>query len=220
LAKVVGLVGIVIAGFCWGQAGQFSAGTTTATPDFGFAMILVLYAYGGWNDAAFVAAELRNRRDIARSLILGIALIAIIYLAVNSAYIWGRGFDGVRTSEAVAADLLARPLHDLGDKAMCILVMISALGSIHGTIFAGARVYKPLAAENRVFSWLGQDSSPVPALLLQALVSLAMIAAVGTDAGKQAIDQSLSALGREPLDWGRYRGGFGALLAGTNTVFW
>src|SRR5207302_7256051 len=74
-------------------------------------------------------------------------------------------------------------------------------------------------------SWLGRldlrYGSPIWALLIQALISLTMIAAVGTAIGKQAIDQAMTALGREPMPWDSYKGGgFGALLAGTNPVFW
>ena len=47
----------------------------------------VLFGFGGWNDAAFVAAEVRDRRNIARSLLLSIAVITAVYLLVNFAYL-------------------------------------------------------------------------------------------------------------------------------------
>src|SRR5262249_38278912 len=66
VAKVVGLGGILVAGFKFGQPTTAVSGEQPiAGPGIGLAMILVLYAYGGWNDAAFVAAEVRNRRNIA-----------------------------------------------------------------------------------------------------------------------------------------------------------
>lgn len=206
LAKVLGLSGIVVAGFCWGRAGAVAEAQSPSEANFGLAMILVLYAYGGWSDAAFVAAELRRPRDIPRSLILGIGAITVIYLAVNAAYLLGLGFDGVRSSRAVAADLLAGPRGDLGERAMCLLVMVSALGSIHGTVFAGSRLYVTMGEDHRLFSWLGNwdagSHSPVVALLAQALTSLAMIAAVAAAAGHGAYN------------------GFSTLLTGTAPVFW
>src|SRR5436853_332695 len=72
-------------------------GTIEKLPDFGWlsiSLILVMFAYGGWNDAAFVAAEVRDpRRNIPRALILGVGIIIVVYLLVNAAYIQGLGFD-------------------------------------------------------------------------------------------------------------------------------
>ena len=52
-----------------------------------FMMVLVFYAYGGWNEAAFISSDVKNpRRNIRRALILGTSLVMLIYLAVNLAY--------------------------------------------------------------------------------------------------------------------------------------
>jgi amino acid transporter len=222
--KVLGLGGIVAAGVCWGQPEAWTVAAPKGETNFGFAMILILYAYGGWNDAAFVAAELRNRRHIPLALILGTVGITVIYLTVNVAYLLVLGFEGVRQSKAVAADVLSRPLGDFGEKAMCLLVMISALGAINGLILTGSRVYSSLGAEHSVFAWLGRWhprlGSPVWSLLAQALISLAMIAAVGTEPGRQTLDELLQRIGLEPLPWKQYFGGFETLVAGTAPVFW
>jgi len=74
-------------------------------------MILVLYAYGGWNDAAFVTAEVRNRsRNIPLALLYGLGLIVIIYVLVNLAYLRALGFEGLRNSQRPAADALSAAL--------------------------------------------------------------------------------------------------------------
>jgi amino acid transporter len=222
--KVVGLSGIVIAGLGWGKPGSFTVEEPISGPGFGLAMIFVLYAYGGWNDAALVAAELRQRRHIALALILGTSGITLIYLAVNVAYIWALGFEGVRQSSAVAADVLKLPLKDFGEKAMCLLVMIAALSSINGVIFTGSRVYATLGTEHSIFTWLGRwherFGTPLWALVAQALITLAMILGVGTEWGRQAIDQVLILCGLAALPWEEYFGGFGTLVTGTAPVFW
>src|SRR5207245_1949378 len=89
------------------------------------ALVFVLLTYGGWNDAAFFVAEMRDRRRIWLALVLGTTLVTIVYLLVNAAYLRALGFDGARQSQAVAADTLARPLGSWGGSAMCLLVMIS-----------------------------------------------------------------------------------------------
>src|SRR5262249_61228377 len=105
-------------------------------PEFGWgtlAIILVLYAYGGWNDSAFVAAEVRNRRrNIPLALILGVGAITLIYLLVNAAYLMGLGFETARSNFELPALLLKNAWGETGEKAISILIMISALGAVNG----------------------------------------------------------------------------------------
>jgi amino acid transporter len=225
LAKVAGLGAIVWAGFQYGQADVFKGLEQPSTgTSFGFAMVLVLYAYGGWNHAAFVAAEVRRRRDILRSLVIGIAIITVVYLAVNVAYLRALGFQGMRASGTVAADVGQMALGRGGAQAISILVMVSALGAIDGLTFTGSRVYSTMGAENSIFSLLGRWhatlKTPVWSLSCQAAVALAMILAVGTPFGRDAIDACLSGLGMSRMPWDKYFGGFDTLLAGTAPVFW
>jgi amino acid transporter len=224
--KIIGLAAILLAGFLKGQSGTFAIDERPMTGfgGFGLAMIFVLYGYGGWNDMAFVAADLRNRKDIVRSLLIGTAAITLFYLLVNAAYIVGLGYDNLRKSEAVASDVLHLLLGDFGASAMAILVMISALGAVNGLIFAGTRVYASLGAEHSVFAWLGRWNprlgSPIGALVAQAAITLGMIFVVGTDAGRAAIDQLWAAFGWKAIAWGKFGGGFAMLVSATAPVFW
>jgi amino acid transporter len=226
VVKVLGLVGIVIAGFAWGGGVAAWAGEKPVTnPSFGLAMVFVLYAYGGWNDAAFVAAEVRDRhRNMPRALLLGTGGIMVIYLLVNAAYLWGLGFDRVRESSAPAADVLGLAFGERGAQGMSLLVMLSALGAMNGLIFTGARIYAGLGADHWIFGWLGRwnarRGSPVLSLLAQAAVTLLLIVVVGTAAGQAAVDGTLSAAGIGALPWAKYFGGFNTLVAGTAPVFW
>lgn len=231
--KVVGLGGVVVAGFLWGgpdagaaaSGGAADAEKTGSLAAFGLAMVFVLYAYGGWNDAAFVAAEVRDRRrNIPRALILGTTGITLVYLLVNAAYLYGLGFEGVRKSPAPAADVLGLALGDTGKRAMSLLVMISALGAVNGLIFTGARVYSSMGKDHSVFALLGRWSPrfgvPVWSLLAQAVIALLLIVAVGTAAGRGVIDGALRLVRLKALPWEEYFGGFDTLVAGTAPVFW
>jgi amino acid transporter len=225
LAKIAGLGGIVYFGFRYGQAEVLKPLDVAPTEtNFGLAMVFVLYAYGGWNDAAFVAAEVRKRRNIIRSLILGTLIITVVYLAVNVAYLRVLGFEDMRKSFTVAADVGAKTLGSNGDLAISILVMVSALGAINGLIFTGSRVYSKLGADYRMFAALGHWSprfgSPIWALLIQATVVLIMVVAVGTPFGRDKIDWGMTSVGLNKIPWARYYGGFETLVSGTAPVFW
>jgi amino acid transporter len=225
LVKVVGLLGIVLAGFVWGKELSFESTQPMSVSGLGLAMVFVLYAYGGWNDAAFVAAEVRDRhRNIPLALILGTAGITIVYLLINFAYLCGLGFEGVRGSSAPASEVAALAFGPNGARAISLLVMISALGAINGLIFTGARIYVSLGKDHRVFAWLGRwngrHGTPVWSLLAQSTIALLLILIVGTPQGQLWVDFLLKSVGLNPLPWDDYFGGFNTLVAGTAPVFW
>ena len=224
VAKLLGLGGLVVAGIGWGRPGAFAESAPAGEGGFGLAMILVLYAYGGWSHAAYVAAEVRPRRHIALALLVGTAIITVIYLAVNAAFVMALGFEGACRDGAGAADVLRLALGDFGERAMCVLVMVCTLGAINGTLFTGARVYAAVGMDHPRLAWLGRwqtrRGAPLGALVAEALAGLAMIAVVGTARGRAALDGLLQAVGMATLPWKKYEGGFGTLVAGTAPVFW
>jgi amino acid transporter len=225
VVKVLGLGAIVYVGFQHGGKEVFQREHTP--PDFGgfgLAMVFILYAYGGWNDAAFVAAEVRKRRNIILSLILGTLLVTLIYLAVNLAYLRALGFENVKGSKTVAFDVGQMAFGSNGARAISVLVMVSALGAINGLAYTGSRVYLRLGADYGIFGILGRWSprfgSPIWALAIQAAVTVVMIVAVGTQFGRNEIDRGVTFVGLEPMPWGKFEGGFLTLLSGTAPVFW
>jgi APA family basic amino acid/polyamine antiporter len=224
-AKVIGLAGILVAGFGWaGPVSAVAAVPPDVKPVLGFALVLVFVTYGGWNDAAYVAAELRDGpRSIVRALILGTAGITLLYVLVNAAYLSALGFDGARKSHAIAADVLARPLGEWGSRAMCLLVMVSALGAVNGLIFSGPRLYARMGAEHPLFAWLGRwnrrTGVPWVAISVQAVLAMGLIVVVGTPEGRNALNGLFTLMGQANLDW-EGRNGFDTMLRCTTPVFW
>jgi amino acid transporter len=102
--------------------------------------------------------------------------------------------------------------------------MISALSAINGLILTGSRVFRSLGDDHRLFHalavWDRRLGVPMGAIVAQALVSLLLIAAVGTAGGQRLLDRCLSWFGLQPLPWADYHGGFETLVAGTAPVFW
>jgi amino acid transporter len=205
VVKVFGLGAIVYIGFSAIKPEAMTMAEPHNDVNFGLAMILVLYAFGGWNDMAFVAAEMRNPRNIPRALILGTAFITLIYLAVNAAYIFSLGFDEASNfaGPPIATRVLGKELGAFAGKGMAVLVMISALGAVNGLIFTGSRIYSSLGSEWSIFSPLGRwhprYGSPVWSLLAQGVIALSMIIIVGTQFGRNSVDSSLAYLGKQLL---------------------
>ena len=118
VAKVLGLLAVVGIGFLY-SAPDAPAPAQSAEPNWGLAMILILYAYGGWNDMAYVSAQVRNpEKNIFRALMLGTLAVTSIYVLVNAAFLHALGLEGLRQAPAVAADVSRLALGDWGGKAV------------------------------------------------------------------------------------------------------
>lgn len=149
------------------------------------AMILVLFTFGGWNEMAYVAAEVRNpNRNIVRALVLGTTAVTVLYLLANGAFLYTLGYAGTAASEAVAADAISTAFPDIGRRLISALVCVSALGAVSGLVFTGARISYAVGADHRAFRVLGRwhprTGTPVGALLAQAVIALSLIALLGS----------------------------------------
>jgi basic amino acid/polyamine antiporter, APA family len=228
LSKLAGLALIVAAGV-WllfsPQPSITPQPPAASSANYGLAMIFILYAYGGWSDAAFVAAEVRDpRRNIPRAMLIGLGSITAIYLAVNAAYLAGLGFDGVRNSATPAAELLQRAWGNLGETVISLIVMFSTLGAINGMLYSGSRLTASVADEHRALRWLGGwdglHGAPVRSLLGIGVVSLLLVWLVGTQSGKAVLQPVLRVFGDESFDWTPGEAGFDTLVTGTAPTFW
>jgi amino acid transporter len=184
-ATILGLLLIVGAGLflapeATADGGTSSGGKWFSSSQIGGAMVFVLYTYGGWNEAAYVSAELRNvKRNMVRALLISIGVITSLYLLVNWAYLKGLGVQGVAETDAVAADLMRTTLGEPGAIVLSLLVGIAALSSANATIFTGARTNFALGQDSTLFSVLGvwddRADTPANALWVQCGVALALV---------------------------------------------
>src|SRR5574340_708957 len=115
-AKVLGLISVLAAGIL--MAPPLSpAAERLSVPgtSFGLAMVFVLLTFGGWNEAAYLSAELREgNRSMVRALLWGLGLITLIYLMAGFSYLSGLGMGDMSRSEVVAADLMRKVLGEGG----------------------------------------------------------------------------------------------------------
>jgi amino acid transporter len=124
-------------------------------------MIFVLYTFGGWNEGAYLAGEVRDaRRNMVKVLAGGLLLVTALYLLVNWGYIRALGLGGLAQSKAIAVD------------------------TMNAAIFTGARTNWALGRDFPLFARLGdwreRGSTPANALLLQLAIMLALIWAGST----------------------------------------
>ncbi len=203
--EVAGLVAVCVAGLVVAPAETGAAawfGTAPATGALGFAMVFVLLTYGGWNEAAYISAELRGGpRAILTTLVASIAILTALYVAANLAMLHGLGLATLAASKSAPADLVARAFGPRAGEALALFVAVAALTSMNATMLVGARTnyamggdWPPLA---RLRGWNAARGTPTQAFVLQGALALALV-------GFGALEKD----------------GFAAMVEFTAPVFW
>lgn len=186
VVKVLGLLVIVGAGFAAPAAEAVQVGTeSSGSGGLRLALILVMFTFGGWNEMAYVSAEVkRPERNIARALIFGAVTVTVLYLLINAAYLHALGVSGMAKSQAVAIETLAPALPSAATRAVTIIICISALGAVNGLVFTGARISYAMGRDHSIFRRMGRwdedRGTPIGALAVQGTLSLIIILLAGS----------------------------------------
>jgi basic amino acid/polyamine antiporter, APA family len=183
-ALLLAIAAVIIAGFLGGgePAAQAAPSPAAQTAPYftSLTLILILFTYGGWNEAAYLTAEVQNpRRNIVRALVLGILIVTILYVALNLAYMSVLGLEGLKGSQAPAADLMRATIGGAGAVVLSLIVVAASMSTLNATVFTGARTNYALGRDYTMFSLLGRwnerSNTPVNALLLQGGISVVLV---------------------------------------------
>ena len=145
----------------------------------GAAMTPVAFAYGGWQTASFVAAEMRDpRRDLARGLILGVSGVVLLYLSANFVCLKVLGPAGLAATRTPATAVMRSALGDTGALWIAAGIAVSTLGFLSQGILTAPRVYYAMARDGLFFASVGRLSAraavPAVAIVLQGLAATAI----------------------------------------------
>ncbi len=148
---------------------------------FGLAVAAGLFAFGGWHMVSYSAGETRNpERTIPRALIFGVLIVTACYTLLNAAYLYVMPLGSVAASTRVAAEAMERVLGPVGGKAITVVIIVSALGSLNGIALAGPRVYYAMAQDRLAFRWMAalhpKRQTPYLAIAAQAVWSCVLAA--------------------------------------------
>ncbi len=184
IAKATGLLAILAIALAAPRPEQPVDVSSESFP-LSVALILVLFSFGGWNEMAYVAAEVKNpSRNIIRALVLGTVSVTGLYLLVNGAFLYALGYAGMKDSQAVATDTVATVFPATGARFISALICVSALSALNGLIFTGARITYAIGVDHRPFRYLGhwdpQTGTPRRALMVQGIIALLLVLILGS----------------------------------------
>jgi APA family basic amino acid/polyamine antiporter len=188
LTKIVAIAALVVCGWLLihpAPAGQAAVLDRPISLDLvtamGAAMVPVLFAYGGWQTACFVAGEMREpEKNLPRGLLLGVMGVITLYLAVNFVSVRALGPEGLASTTTPASQVMRLALGERGAALTAVGIAVSTLGFLSQSILTAPRVYFAMATDGVFFkrvTWLHPRTRvPVVAIALQGV--LAVIIAV------------------------------------------
>ena len=146
---------------------------------FGAALTPVLFSFGGWQTANFIAGEVREpRKNLPRGLIFGVLGVIALYLAVNFVCVRALGPLGLAQSTTPASAVIRMALGERGAALLAMGIMISTLGFLSQSILTAPRVYFAMADDGLFFSsvaWVHPRTRvPVVAIALQGVFAIAI----------------------------------------------
>lgn len=186
-AKYIALVILVLAAFALGanhpvpehlanasSSGEVSLGLV------GLAFISMLWAYDGWADVTYVSGEIRRpERYLPLALIFGTLAVIAIYLLANFAYLHLLDINQIARSPLVAADAASRIIGGAGVNFISIAVMISAFGTLNGSMMTGSRIFFAMADDGLFFKQIAavhpRHKTPYVAIWLAAGMAMALV---------------------------------------------
>lgn len=202
LIEIGGVLLVAVAALTIGSSEPAVPPASTEAGAVGLALVFVLLTYGGWNEAAYVSAEVRGGPGaMVRTLVLSILSITLIYVFFVSAILHGLGWEALKASEAVGIQVMELAFGPAGAQVIGVIVAVAALTSMNSTMLVGARSNFAVGNDWPMLSFLAQwrdeRNIPVTGFLVQAAIALALV-------GFGAMEKS----------------GFSAMVEFTAPVFW
>jgi len=162
--KVAALVALIGAGaFAPAASGWWTTARETTTSgmgtvvSFGAALIAILFAYGGWQNANYIAEEIENpRRNLPLSLLAGTLTVVVVYVLVNAVYLRALGLEGLAATTTPASRAAESMFGVWGDTFVTAAIAISTFGFLDLAILAPTRVYYAMAADGVFLPGLAQ----------------------------------------------------------------
>lgn len=173
LAVLIGAGALVPGSEGWWSEGRETASAGGTALAFGAALIPILFAYGGWQNANYVAEEIENpRRNLPLSLVVGTLTVVAVYALVNVVYLRALGLEGLAATVTPASSAAQTMFGATGDLFVTASIAVSTFGFLNLAILAPTRVYYAMAADGLFFPALARVHpryrSPWVAILIQS----------------------------------------------------
>ena len=142
---------------------------------FGITLIAVSFTYGGYQQTINFGNEVEKaNKNIPRSIFIGIAVIILLYLAVNFSYYKIVGFQNMKTTGEIASVVVNKMFGATGANFFSALLFLSVLAYVNVSLMSNPRVAYAMS-EDGVLPKMFQKKDEKRDVFIVALTAFAAI---------------------------------------------
>jgi basic amino acid/polyamine antiporter, APA family len=187
LLKVALIIILLVAGFTSGKGdlSHFSEGSKLAPGLAGWktmalSLMWIMFAYSGWNASTYLGAEIKNPSKILpRSLLYGTGIVIMLYLAINTLYVYGINPDAMKGVISVGGLAMGNLFGRSADILFSLIIAFALFSSLSAFIIIGPRVYYSMAKDGLFFKSAARIHQkfqvPSNSILLQCAIAVILV---------------------------------------------
>jgi APA family basic amino acid/polyamine antiporter len=187
LLKILLIVILLTAGFSSGSGSfaNFSLGGEIPSglagwKTIGLSLMWIMFAYSGWNASTYLGAEIKNpRRNLPGSLVIGTVIVLLLYLALNTLYVYAIEPEAMKDVISVGGLAMGNLFGKTAGVLFSILIAFALFSSLSAFIIIGPRVYYSMARDGLFFNWVARIHKrfqvPSNSILLQCLIAVILV---------------------------------------------
>lgn len=170
----------IFAGKHWSMVlPQAGDGAHFVSKSFAVSLVYVMYAYAGWNAAAYVAGEIRDpHRNLPRALIGGTIIVMVLYVLLNSVFLITTPWDAMKGQKQVGLIVGREIFGHRGGDVVGALIALGLIAHVSAMLFAGTRVLRVIGQDARALQWFDRSNklgAPWLAVLLITILVLVLL---------------------------------------------
>jgi basic amino acid/polyamine antiporter, APA family len=122
---------------------------------FAESLVYVMYAYAGWNGAAYVVGEMRDaKRNLPIALVAGTLIVMLLYVGLNAVFLVGAPWAAMTGKEQVALTAAVSIFGEKGGHLMGGLIALGLIAHVSAMMLAGTRVLRVIGQDAWLLRWL------------------------------------------------------------------
>lgn len=185
--KVLMVFGLIVAGF-WIGKGNFDSFAEINKFQFNFngwksmglALMLVMFAYSGWNSSTYIGSEIRNpAKVITQSLLISVGIVIVLYFFLNLFFIYAIPFEKIVGEPEIAGLAASFAFGNVAGSIISVFIAFALFSSLSAFILLGPRVYYSMAQKGYFFKRFAKvnpkSKVPTASILLQSSVAIALV---------------------------------------------
>lgn len=185
LLKLLLVVALIVGGIFIPQgdnAVDWSSGwrNELGQADYIVSLVYVIYAFSGWNAAAYIVDEIRSpARNLPRALVGGTLLVGILYVLLQFSFLNQAPREQLLNKIEVGQVVASTMMGPKGGQIISFLIAFLLIAGISAMIWVGPRVARAMAGDYPIWRFFAKDNHwgvPVRAIWLQTGISVFMVA--------------------------------------------